>query len=256
MKRPEEIFEEGDRVVAIYYDQDPTNPRSWYNAAVLWCWHSRYNLGDDDPDKPREPDLKELREELEADEDVLVVRPLFLMDSLSISLEDFRDRWDSGCVGIAFVRASRLKDLGWADKDITFDAAVSALEGEVETYDEYVSNATYCYEVYVGGHEDGEGMTGTYFGHDHTKSGLLVDAFGDAERAARAKRVTDLDGARARTRKVFEAAEHPTVVRFPQEGRPGAFSEYPFKTVAEARAFLAPWYADEDEQNLFFKVVE
>ena len=33
--------------INIDYDEDPMNPRTdWDNAAVMVCWHRRYNLGD------------------------------------------------------------------------------------------------------------------------------------------------------------------------------------------------------------------
>lgn len=36
-----------ERRVRIIQDTDPISPREWDNATKLYCWHDRYNLGDD-----------------------------------------------------------------------------------------------------------------------------------------------------------------------------------------------------------------
>lgn len=36
--------------LAIMYDTDPENPRQWGNVGTMVCWHSRYTLGDEQPD--------------------------------------------------------------------------------------------------------------------------------------------------------------------------------------------------------------
>lgn len=132
--------------------------------------------------------------------------------------------------------------------------AAEALEQEVKTYDQYLTNETYCASVFVGGVEDTDVGGGDYYGGDHVESGLLHDAFEDGDRATRAKRVPDLGEALARSRAAFEVAPHPTLVRLPDHARPGAFAEYPFPRVADARAFLAAWFPDRDRQDDFIEV--
>jgi hypothetical protein len=33
----------------ITTDIDPESPREWDNFGAMYCWHSRYNLGDEQP---------------------------------------------------------------------------------------------------------------------------------------------------------------------------------------------------------------
>lgn len=35
--------------IRIFADTDPESPRAWDNVGTMVCWHSRYNLGDEQP---------------------------------------------------------------------------------------------------------------------------------------------------------------------------------------------------------------
>lgn len=35
--------------IRIVHDSDPESPREWCNVGTMVCWHSRYNLGDEQP---------------------------------------------------------------------------------------------------------------------------------------------------------------------------------------------------------------
>lgn len=262
MNQIRDIYEEGEEVVAVTYETHPENPRADDNCSVLWCWHRRYELGDK-TDKPNQIEsLEELKAELDADVDVLIVKPLYLLDhsGLSISVSDFNDRWDSGCVGLGFVRESHLKALGWAPEDITAEKADELLKSEVDLYDQYLTGETYTFTKYVGGVEDGDAYAGTYYGYDLMENGLLYEAFGGEERAKKAKCVgsepQDLTNARERTRLVFESGAHPARVTLPIVDRPGGFAEFPFPNVAAAREFLKPWYSIKSEQDPVIHIEE
>lgn len=64
-----DIYEDGEVVIAIEFDQHPENPRSMDNVSVLWCWHSNYELGEKKGRPSRPEDLEELKNELEEDPD-------------------------------------------------------------------------------------------------------------------------------------------------------------------------------------------
>lgn len=43
--------------IKISHDDDPMNPREGgCDPGTLWCWHSRYNLGDENPHKNEDPE--------------------------------------------------------------------------------------------------------------------------------------------------------------------------------------------------------
>ena len=69
--------------------------------------------------------------------------PLFLMDhsGLSMSTEDFNDRWDSGQVGWIYTEKSRAEKLWCADWDI--DRARQELKDQVMEYDKFLRGEYY-----------------------------------------------------------------------------------------------------------------
>ena len=84
--------------ITVDHDQDAENPRDWHShVGTMACWHSRYNLGDEQPDK-------------DPDEFLLDLVP----DSIKQPFEDRLDRlWrymrDSReCMGVSYHRCEEL----------------------------------------------------------------------------------------------------------------------------------------------------
>jgi len=108
--------------VTIHRDDDPQNPRTeWDNACKMFCWHSRYNLGDPSPDYSSKlrrtwewPDEYKDPATIFEEFGDGIIRPLFLYDhsGLRISLGPFGCPWDSGQVGWIYVSyENALKEL-------------------------------------------------------------------------------------------------------------------------------------------------
>ena len=168
-----EKYKKGNMVLEIHQDIDPINPRKeYYTLGVMYCWHHRYILGDEQPKQ----DLCDFYlQELSDNGHVL---NLYLYDhgDLSMSTTPFSDRWDSGQVGfIHMLKAVQIKE-GFTDEQ-----ALEYLKEEVETYNQYLSGEIYGFELYTleacetcGHMEKTEGNScWGFYGHDHKKSGLL-----------------------------------------------------------------------------------
>lgn len=173
-----EIVEEhGDwRVVLVYDDTgDVESPRSEDgNATVMWCRHSRYNLGDRDGDIVDEvssfvDEMLEWHSGNAVTEAVVkhlvrkygatIVRPLYLYDHSGLALSaganlvgDLRDTtaekrrafvgdyggWDTSYIGFVFDTAESREHVPDIEK---------AVETEVEVYDSYLQNDVYGIRV-------------------------------------------------------------------------------------------------------------
>ena len=139
-------------ILEVYQDSDIESPRMWDNLGTMLCFHNRYNLGDELEDDEK-PDSFEGWDDLK---DYLirkckggVILPLYLMDhsGLSISTTPFSCRWDSGQVGFIYVTADDIrKEYDVKETEIPEDIiekVTRCLEGEVETYDQYLSGDVY-----------------------------------------------------------------------------------------------------------------
>lgn len=144
-----EKYEKGNKVLKVFYDFDPENPREWDNLGKMVCWHSRYNLGDDHNYSAPEDFLFDLLEETVGDTDraerliekisnsidreayrsygayrkavddeifeiigrKFIVMPLYMYDhsGITISTSPFSCPWDSGQVGWVFVSKEKAR---------------------------------------------------------------------------------------------------------------------------------------------------
>jgi hypothetical protein len=127
----------------IIQDFDPLNPRTeWDNFGKMWCWHSRYDLGD-----KKELHLDgsgiDVRKILEDEFNAVVILPLYLYDhsGITISTTPFICQWDSGQVGYIFATREDIQR-EWGVKRISKklkDKIKDILVGEVKAYDQYLT---------------------------------------------------------------------------------------------------------------------
>lgn len=174
----------------------PQNPRKeWDNFGHMVCWHRRYDLGDEH----NHGDSRELFEELsglsvgrlekmteqqvfDAAKKNAIIMPLYLYDHSGITMSTgrFSCPWDSGQVGwIYATKEDVCSNWGvshwgkWVKhhtgkKIRAKDYAKLLLEGEVETYDNYLTGEVYGYDWENGG-------CWGYFG-DHGKKAMIEEA--------------------------------------------------------------------------------
>jgi hypothetical protein len=157
--------------INIVSDDDADNPRGWDNAGKMVCWHNRYELGDIQPKEDAADwlryqlsdeynsdwlDVADLWELMKTFERKNLVLTLYLYDhsGISISTGSFIGRaqhaeWDSGRVGFIYIsKEDAVKE--WGKKNYTKNLekrALKYLQGEVETYDDYLRGNVYGYEV-------------------------------------------------------------------------------------------------------------
>jgi len=138
--------------IRIVQDQSPESPREWDNLGSMLCVHNRYNLGDSTDINHNDFDSwAEMEKHLHKQEDAAIVLPLYLYDhsGITISTGSFSCRFDSGQIGFIYVSRERLlKEYG--GKKLTKsvkETATKCLEGEVKTYDQYLTGEVYGFIV-------------------------------------------------------------------------------------------------------------
>jgi hypothetical protein len=135
----------GKRTLDIMHDEDPESPREWTNLGKMICFHRRYDLGD--KTDYRSDDYSgwdDLRAALEADDDVLCILPLYLMDhsGLAMNTGGFGCPWDSGQVGFIIATKATVAECGTPPELIE-----ECLRCEVKTYSQYISGDCYGYVI-------------------------------------------------------------------------------------------------------------
>jgi len=142
--------------IEIIRDEHAESPREWDNLGTMYCKHGRYNLGDEGADPPSPGDKN------------IISRQLYLYDhgGVTMNTTGFSCNWDSGRVGIIYVTRAKLKADGLQDK--TVEEIEKWLEGEVETYDHFLTGNVYGYDI-----PELDDSCWGFYGYDHEASGLL-----------------------------------------------------------------------------------
>ncbi len=139
-----ETIRKGNYELEILQDESPESPREWDNLGTMICFHRRYNLGD------KHDYSVEEAEEMTKRKDIISL-PLYLYDhsGITMSTGSFSCRWDSSCVGFIYVTKEQVRK-EYGVKRITKDLiekVTRVLQGEVETYDQYLTGDVYGYRV-------------------------------------------------------------------------------------------------------------
>jgi hypothetical protein len=167
----------------VVQDSNGDSPREWSNLGTMICFHNRYDLGDkhsynsDDYSGWEEMKKAILEEEGRG----AVILSLYLYDHSGITMRtsSFSCRWDSGQVGFIVVnKKSILAEFG--GKIVTKklrEKVEGILEGEVETYSQYLEGDIYGFQIVD---EDDEVVDSCYgfYGTDFLTNGMLeyIDA--------------------------------------------------------------------------------
>ena len=180
-----EIALADNRIFRMFQDEYPESPRTWSNLGTMACFHRRYSLGD--KDIPFSSDDFNGWDEMEAyiykELNALIVLPLYLYDhsGITISTSSFSCRWDSGQVGFIYVTKETLqKEYGEITEGV-LETATRVLEGEVKTYDQYLTGDVYGFELVKKstcdqGHEHEEEIDSCWgFYGSNPKENVMVD---------------------------------------------------------------------------------
>jgi hypothetical protein len=144
-------FSDG-RTVELHIDEDPRNPRQDFdNATTIVAFHRRYNLGDKDHGYKFQDfnGWDELETQIIRDHKPTIILPLYMYDhsGITISTSPFSCPWDSGKIGFCFITPKQIREC-YQVKRITKairEKAEKLIQGEVETYDQYISGQIYGY---------------------------------------------------------------------------------------------------------------
>lgn len=153
--------------IRIEQDENLESPRNWDNLGKMICWHKRYTLGDEklleQYSEKKECRLKniheycnswdEVEEVLKIEFKAIVILPLYLYDHSGISMKTFRhgihSSWDCGMVGFIYITKEDIYK-EFSVKKISkklLEQVTKNLEGEVETYNQYLIGDVYGFIV-------------------------------------------------------------------------------------------------------------
>lgn len=176
---------DGYNVRYITVDKEPESPRQCDNFGTMVCFHRKYNLGDEEHcyREKRFNSWDELRHEIESNENLGVILPLYLYDHSGITMKTvpFNDRWDSGQVGFIFVSEEKIREeFSIEDKDVEItteilENAKKILESEVLLYDYYLIGDVYRLVKEKFDHDGQQidfDIVGGYYGIESAKEDL------------------------------------------------------------------------------------
>ena len=175
--------------IKIVQDNNSDSPREWDNLGTIAYKHRNYTLGEEEIDEPIEwledklgleqkyeysnGRLEELEEQFYKK---FIALPIYLYDhsGQSISTSPFGCRWDSGKVGYIYVdKQTVLKEYG--GKIVTAklkERVLGYLQGEVETYNQYISGEVYGFQV-LDENEDIVDSCFGFYGLDFKTNGMI-----------------------------------------------------------------------------------
>jgi len=189
-------FKKDDQVFRIHYDHYPQNPRTeWDNLGTMVCFHNRMNLGDDNHYLTSDmfSGWDALEEYLYKKMDVLIAVPLYMMDHSGLTIRAYPfggmyGHFDSGQIGFIYITKKKARtEYGRQRVSEKLTAKIECmLLGEVETYNQYVSNDTYTFEIVKVStcdqgeeHEEHIDSCGGFYGSDFVANGLYESAVMD-----------------------------------------------------------------------------
>lgn len=141
----------GNYIVRTYPDQSPESPREWDNITTMVCFHNRYDLGDKTNYKSSDYNSwDELKYQIEKDNNVLMIKPLYLYDhsGITISTSSFSCQWDSGQIGWIFISEKQYNSICGKDVEYTDEKLECIIKSEVTNYDQYLTGDVYGYKVF------------------------------------------------------------------------------------------------------------
>jgi len=136
---------DGNKILRVFEEEQPENPREWDNFGHMICFHNRYKLGDKhDYAFGSFDSFEDLKMFVKKGLKGVVILPLYLYDhsGITISTTPFNRCWDSGQIGFIYVTKADLKREEIKKKD-----AEEYLKGEINTYDQYLRGDVYRYEI-------------------------------------------------------------------------------------------------------------
>lgn len=199
--------------IKVYQDEMAGDPRKeWDNLGMMYCYHPRYGLGDEEFDGDEAVIYKMLLDA--GDEDYAekwvedgedywqgfhrlrkvlpIMLPLYLLDHSGLWMKTGTfdcdpGGWDTSMVGFVFLTREQIKDeYGW--KRLTEgrkEKLRGYLRNEVEIYSAFLEGSVYWYgvEAKEGNRIEFDDSCGEFYGGDFEGNGLLETARNDIDYA-------------------------------------------------------------------------
>jgi len=181
----------------VQNDPDAESPREWDNLGTMVYWHRNYNLGDvDGRTEYSDPDMfwydlagiedtdSDLDKAIELANKRNIILPLYLYDhsGITMSTSSFSCQWDSGQVGWIYISHEKIRK-EYDCKRVSAkrrEQVIGYLTGEVTTFDQFITNDIYGFNV-ERNDEDGEEVhidsCWGFYGYDDP---YMVDVIKDA----------------------------------------------------------------------------
>ena len=155
--------------LSIKFHHSNGDSRSNDNLTKMVCFHNRYNLGDKhDYNKGDYDNWETLKDAIEENEKVLLIKPLYMYDhsGITIATSPFSCGFDSGQIGWIYITDKEVEVTG-APED-SFDRQ---LEGEVSTYNQELEGEVFGYVCYKDG--ESEDSCGGFYGRNPHENGIF-----------------------------------------------------------------------------------
>ncbi len=153
---PVKTIEHNGLTIEIHHDISPENPREeWDNLSTFAFFHRNFK-NESDIKKDEFTSFEDLEEHIEKTLKAVCV-PVYVYQhgGTCIRTSPFSCPWDSGPLGYAFITKERAREeFGW--KRITKEREeqlAKYIEGEVETFNQYVSGDVYGFITKKGDEE-------------------------------------------------------------------------------------------------------
>lgn len=209
MREPIETINYNGYVISIFQDEDPENPRDWDNLGTIVGWSRRHYIGDEQPKctpaeflqglaRNADDSIEEIEDRVDpinahwcgqdsrwkdmannylkkryeqALDDNYVLLPVHMYEhgGVALSTSGFSCPWDSGQVGYIYASKEKVvKEYGeWTADSVA--KATKFLEGEIETYSQFINGEVYGYVIENGDDSDAvdEGSCWGFYGTDY-----------------------------------------------------------------------------------------
>ncbi len=172
MDRADLIPLKDGKTLEIYFDYHAESPREWDNLTKMYCFHRNYNLGDEhNIDYNDYDNFNDMITDNFSEDDIVVPLYMYEHGNIALSTSPFHCRFDSGQLGFVVVtKDDIIKEYG-SDSKENRETALRVLEGEVETYHNFVSGQVYGYILKDTDGEEIDSCWG-FYGYDLAKNGI------------------------------------------------------------------------------------
>lgn len=167
------VDDEGNEyLLTVHHDDDPEDPRNWYNVCTMVCWHRDYYLGDKHTydgiedffqhlcrdvlgkgyDETAELYWQDMFKMLK-ESGLILIKPINMYEHSGITVSTsnsypYNDRWDAYCVGFIYVTKDRaFADFGGITEDNWMERADKCIENEMQVYDCYLRGDVYGFTL-------------------------------------------------------------------------------------------------------------